>query len=608
MSRSWPRGIVPLRLKQQQQFSCSFCRVRKLKVSPTVLPGAHVKYEALRNIYTQCDGVPPACSSCSKHHRADTCSLRGQQHGQEQDYPEYLNRRIQSLEERLTGHLPEGEVDEDESMGLTKSVNEVDAESLELPSELKRDFSLSEIIIASACVGMFSEGEAQNTGLSLPQKDAGSKLIQYYLEHIHAMNIPFVTVQSIWTQFDLVYSSPREAGACHNDYNTACFNVLMAMAIATTSLSQNGHSIIYETSKTLFRQATRIFGNYQVNPATLIETTEGILFLIQYGMLNPSNIDVRHLINVGVRMCFDLQLQRNLRTDAEVQQVSTRLHWAMYHFDRTFCIARLVPCALPEEGWQLQVYEEHTLYHKQRCRIIQLQSIIFDQLYMDFQVTSHSVENLATRLATWDLQNSQISVTRPKRLLRAEYCCAMILLYRPCQTLKKRSAEELLHLWNYSLEFAQIQYDCAGEILNLATSAEWAFITGIALIYCYKEIVHDHQYATNVAAVRISVLWAGVQNVNHVLWIISQQWAGATNILHKFEHIVEESMVAVESLMNGLETIPFPSDVNDIWRHASVTNDLPLERIRINGEREKIGELVRDIVHSSIETGQQRVN
>jgi hypothetical protein len=99
-------------------------------------------------------------------------------------------------------------------------------------------------------------------------------------------------------------------------------------------------------------------------------------------------------------------------------------------------------------------------------------------------------------------------------------------------------------------------------------------------------------------------LWTGVQNVSHVLQIVARQWTDATNILHRLENIVEKSISAVEDLMNGCENITFPSDVSDIWRHASVTNDFLLNRGIRNREQDKIGELAWDVIYSS-ETGQQ---
>jgi hypothetical protein len=516
-----------------------------------------------------------------------------------------LERRIRVLEELLTGHLSGEELDEEDSADFTKLVNEVDATSLELPSELRCGLPLSQIILASACVDNLPEAEAQTTELSLPQEDSGSMLSGYYLEHIHAVTTPFISAQSIRTQFDLVYSSSREVGACHSDYNTACFNVLMIMAIATTSLSQRGYSILHSTARALFRRASRLFGNYLVNSETLMETIQGILFLIQYGMLNPSDVHVSYLIDVGVRMCVDLQSHRNVETNDETQQASRRLRWTMYNFDRSFSIARSVPCAFPDGGWKLHISEEDSIYHAQRCRIIQLQSAIFDQLHTHSEVSLDSVERFATRLATWDQQNIQINPIHLRRPLRREFYHAMILLYRPCQALKKRSTEHLLHLWNYSLEFAQIQRDCTEEMLNLTTSAEWAFTTGIALIYSYQEIVRckDQQYATNAAAVRLSLLWTGVQNISHVLRLVSQKWTDATNILHRFEHVVEESIARVEYLMNGCGTIIFPSDVNDIWRHASVTNDLLLVKGTRHRELDKNEELVWCFIHSWSQMG-----
>lgn len=572
-----------------------------------ICPIANLK----REVHVQCDGVAPACSTCTKHDRADTCSLRSKQHGQDQDYTGYLERRIRFLEERLTGSLSGEELDEEESADFTKLVNEVDATSLALPSESQHGFPLSQIIIASACVGSLSEGEAQETELSFPQKDTGSKLIGYYLEHIHAVTIPFISVQSIRAQFDLVYSSSTEAGSYHNDYNTACFNVFMIMAIATTSLSQKGRSILLSTARAFFCRASRLFCNYLVSSETLIETIQGLLFLIQYGMLNPPDVHVSYVINVGVRMCVDLQLHHNLETNDETQQVSRKLHWAMYTFDRSYCIARSVPCTFPDGGWQPHDYEENPLYHAQKCRIIQLQSAIFDKLHTNSEVSLDSVECFATRLATWDQQNTQITSIHLRRLLRREFYHAMILLYRPCHALKKRPPEHLLQLWNYSLEFAQTQREFAEETLDLTTSAEWAFIAGIALIYSYKEIVHgnDNQYATQAAAaVRLSLLWTGLQNVSHILRLVSQQWTDAKNILHRFEYVVKESITAVENLINSREAIIFPSDVNDMWKHASVSSDLSLGREIRHREQDGIGELVWDVILSWSETGQQHVN
>ncbi|KAH8695578.1 hypothetical protein BGW36DRAFT_204852 [Talaromyces proteolyticus] len=582
-SSIWPIEIAPIRVKHYQ-LACSFCKTRKIK----------------------CDRQRPSCSSCIKHDRANTCSFRSPHQGllQNCDYVKYLEQRIRSLEEAQNGDLLEKEQEDTAHDELIDELSAVDVLTWESPAPLMQ---LPGIVLCSADItGTLQPAAGAVEELpkpSLPDKHIGAKLIQCYLDHIHASTIPFISARTLWSQFDLVYAAEFDMTNANHALYGPWFNVFIAMAIATSFLSRKGHSIISTTATAFFRQAACRFLLAYKRRDTTQSALQKVLFLIQYAMLNPSDLDVQCLIGAGVRMCIDLTMHQDSNLSVEQSQIRQSLFWAIYYYDRSFCIARSEPYRLPH---MVEVdypdYDSELLYYAQKCHIMQLQSAIFDELYTKTQTSEDVVPRFVTDLEAWSRNNAPLISYNESLSLTLEYHRALILLYRPCKGLKERSFNDSLCLWRSSLHYATFQ-KTNDETVDVATATEWAYMTGIALIYSFSRILQSRNkdgVSDGIKDIQIGNLWTGLQSISHSLHMISGKWPSAKPIASRFETQAENSIVAVGELIEGRTGVNFPADVTEFDQHGSVTRGLIFGRKKKQAKEEPFEELIQDLLEYQI--------
>jgi hypothetical protein len=460
-------------------------------------------------------------------------------------------------------------------------------------------------------------------GLALPQRATAQKLITHYLSHIYP-RMPFFSVQGLWNQFERVYSEIDDARApfTWEGYNEeasedrsrnptgqlrsvnrgcAYFDVLIVMAIATSSLSRNADSIVFSNSRDHFRLALR-FAEYAILPNTVIGL-QAILFLVQYATLNPSELSVWYLIGVGMRICVDLGLHQDPPEGLSgihdsILETRRRLFWSTYSFDRSMSLSHSQPCeisndvirvGLPSFRIQSTASEDEILNYTQRYRVLQLQSHIFDQLYtpanqLEPQLAAEKVSSLLEDVKRWDESNSSLTSVQSKQLMLSEWHQSMILLYRPCRLLRERSREDLLRLWDASLGFARIyrKFVEKNEIFYISMAAEKTFTTGIALFYSFWKVndlaMHQDQHSIEaVTEVKLVDLWNGIRDVNYILQTLSERWEDGKSVSRRFERIGEQAVAVLTTPSSRASTFSLPAEITQFWQHSSITSGITME-------------------------------
>jgi hypothetical protein len=459
-------------------------------------------------------------------------------------------------------------------------------------------------------------------GLALPQRATARKLVTHYLSHIYA-RMPFFSVQGLWNQFELVYSEIENANPLpswdgHNteapegrsvnatsqlhSVNRGCayFDVLIVMAIATSSLSRNADSIIFSNSRDHFRLALQ-FAEYAILPNTVIGL-QAILFLVQYATLNPSELSVWYLIGVGMRICVDLGLHQDPPDGLSgihdsLLETRRRLFWSTYSFDRSMSLSHSQPCEIsndvirvgfPSFRIQSTASEDDILNYTQRYRILQLQSLIFDQLYnpvtqLEPHLASEKVSSLLEDAKRWDENNSSLTSVQSKQLMLSEWYQSMILLYRPCRLLRERSRDDLLCLWSASLGFSHVyrKFVEKNEIFYISMAAEKIFTAGIALFYSFWKVsdisMHQNQNASMMTTeIKLVDLWNGIRDVNYILRTLSERWEDGKSVAQRFERIGERAVAVLTTPNSGTSALSLPVEITQFWQHSSITSSITM--------------------------------
>lgn len=462
------------------------------------------------------------------------------------------------------------------------------------------------------------------------QRATAQKLITHYLSHIYD-RMPFFPVQGLWNQFELVYSeieaghTPLAWGGRDTEalgggsgspisrmrtVNRGCayFDVLIVMAIATSSLSRNANSIIFSNARDHFRLAVQ-FAEYAILPNTVMGL-QAVLFLVQYATLNPAELSVWYLIGVGMRICVDLGLHQDppegLSTiNDSLLETRRRLFWSTYSFDRSISLSHSQPCEIsndvirvgfPSFRIQSAASEDDILNYTQRYRILQLQSFIFDQLYtpvslLEPQLAAEKVSRLLADVKIWDESNSSLTSHHSKQLMVSEWHQSLILLYRPCRLLRERSRDDLLRLWSSSLSFVHIyrKFVDRNEIFYISIAAEKIFTTGIALFYCFWKVkdpvMQQCQRGTETVDFTIVNLWNGIRDVNYILQTLSERWEDGKSIAWRFERIGEEAVAILTAPSSSASTLSLPEEITHFWQHSSITSSITMNRETLESRR-----------------------
>ncbi|KAH8703018.1 fungal-specific transcription factor domain-containing protein [Talaromyces proteolyticus] len=630
---------VPLRVMQPRS-ACTFCRNRKIK----------------------CDGQGPACTPCIKHRKASTCSIRTQHRGQERDYLTYLENRIRRLQpsalnnsNSISGDHPteipplyDNNNTEAAAKRDTSSIDSLICDIGALPIaassySARRSAegpSLAAVVLASAtCTEPWHPTIGISTDLreaprllatKLPSKETTRKLISHYLSHVYP-RMPFFDIRGLWQQVDDIYGelnqvnqiSSHDDGAfshsatpfVYGDGNidhirrgTAYFDVIIVCSIATSSLSRSADSIVANNARELFRLALR-FAEYAVLPNTVIGL-QAILFLILYGIMNPSDLNVWYLIGVGMRICVDLGLHQDpppkflASMNKNMLETRRRLFWATYSFDRSMSLSHSLPCEISDSVIQVGLphfrveptaSEEDVLYYTQRYRIIQLQSLIFNRLYTSSSRSSiigpwdtckgeEVIAELLGSLFAWNENNALLSLPESKQLMESERLQSLILIYRPNKSIRLRSYNDLVQLWETSLAFSRIYRSFVerNEILYIAIAAEKIFTTGLTILYAFWQLQSilsdpylDGNQVSSPGTLQEVTLWNGVRDVSFVLQSLSGRWKEGRSLAHRFEDIAERTIgllmnrMATQHHADGQQSEGLPEELVELWQYSN---------------------------------------
>ena len=588
--------------------------------------------------------------TCVKYRRAASCSIKNQHQGQDRDYVTFLESKIRHLENAISGtgsapvhpsrdsqaEAPENLTREPLERRNTAAIDSLVCEIGALPiiassynSRRSEGLSLSAVVLAAAgCTDIPTpltdlRGAPAPLGSALPQRATARKLITHYLSHIYD-RMPFFLPQGLWNQFELVYSE-IEAGntpVIWDDHdgqtpegrsekaisyvrtvNRGCayFDVLIVMAIATSSLSRNADSIILSNSKEHFRLALR-FAEYAILPNTVIGL-QAVLFLVQYATLNPTELSVWYLIGVGMRICVDLGLHQDppeglSGINESLLETRRRLFWSTYSFDRSMSLSHSQPCeisndvirvGLPSFRIQSTASDDDILNYTQRYRILQLQSLIFDELYtpvnqLEPQLAAEKVSKLLEDVKIWNESNSSLTSLHSKQLMLSEWHQSLILLYRPCRLLRERPLEDLLLLWRSALQFARVyrKFVEKNEIFYISMASEKVFTAGIALFYSFWKVndlvLYQGQHGTEVVDVTLINLWNGIRDVNYILQTLSERWEDGKFVARRFEKIGEEAVSVLTGSSSSASTLSLPEEITQLWQHSSITSSIAMNR------------------------------
>ncbi|OAL27249.1 hypothetical protein AYO20_09847 [Fonsecaea nubica] len=460
----------------------------------------------------------------------------------------------------------------------------------------------------------------------LPRLETARKLANQYFARVYP-RLPFFSVQGFWTHFRLAYDdstsgssvqddtshvekAPRLAGQEAEDglnkvtnIGYSYFTVLVVCAISTASLSRNVDSVISRRAVETFLAALR-FREHAVLPNT-IAGLQAILFLIQYATLNPSQLNAWYLVGVGMRICVDLGLHQDpsgssIQMSGNVLETRRRLFWSMYSFDRSISLGTGRPCEISDKVIHVDVpnfsigseaTEDEILGYKQRYHVLKLQSLAYGKLYMSERPEDPAelVVELLEQFQDW-ARNNPISMSEHARiLLRSEWLQGMILLYRPCRAIQKRTPQDLRKLWDASLSFAKTYRGLveANEIFYVQIASAKVYTAGLAIIHAYWQLRHvqdvgddlpesTQEQASTVAPLQSLDLWSGVADVNFMLRSLSDRWEEGRLLAKRFEKL---STAAIELLMRpqtrqGEDTIQdmdswMPNEVVQFWRHSA---------------------------------------
>lgn len=522
-------------------------------------------------------------------------------------------------------------------------------------------------------------GQRDEIERQLIKRETAEKLAGHYFANIYP-RLPFFSVQGFWTQFTLAYGgdqfsqlqdSPPQAGfqdqqqgpvispafsqstfgaddvLQHANIGYVYFTVLIVCAISTSSLSRSTDSVVSHNAEEIFQAALR-FREYAILPNTIVGL-QAVLFLTQYATLNPSRLNCWYLIGVGMRICVDLGLHQDLDPSVDISEslleTRRRLFWSMYSFDRSMSLGSGRPCEIsddvirvemPQFRIEFHASEVEVLIYRQRYRILQLQSIAYDRLYSSAAEAANPAQivgELRGALDKWSQDNPSSLPEHSRVLMESEWHQSMMLIYRPCRAIRRRTPGELFELWNAALGFAKIYRRLveSNEIFYIQIASEKAYTTGLALIYSYWQLHRCQHLDTDAPEQRMEIgdrdnqadkgasfrdqdahqekyrkprsldLWNAIGDVNFVLRALSDRWEEGRLLAQRFEKVGSSALELLTATGVNLQQ---PTNVSDP-RNYTLGDDMREPEVmeqpdRHTDRREMPGEIVGFWEHSSL--------
>lgn len=455
----------------------------------------------------------------------------------------------------------------------------------------------------------------------LPDQATAKKLADHYFDDLYP-RLPFFSREGFWAQFAQAYSlvagtstpavstqsgdwqaqrvheygaisgSGATASLDNSELGYSLFSVLIVLAISIASLSTSTGSIVSHNSEQIFDAALR-FRDYAVLPNTTAGL-QAILFLILYALLNPSRLDSWHLVGIGMRICVDLGLHQESEAHLSSKpetflETRRRLFWSMYSLDRSISIGLGRPCEVSDQYIRVEIptfaigslaTHDEVLGFKQRYRILQLQSMVYEKLYMTantLQDSELSVGALRQELDMWASTNRDKLSAHTQMLLESEWHQSMMLLYRPCRAIQTRFRAELSQLWISSRAFLKIYRALveANEIFYVQVASEKAYTAGLAVLYTYWQLCGSPTEQYSADGLEPLSLWHSVADVNFILRALSDRWRKGRVLASHFERLGATTATQLIALQLGGgssnirgEQAYIAQEVSEFWDHS----------------------------------------
>jgi hypothetical protein len=436
-----------------------------------------------------------------------------------------------------------------------------------------------------------------------PRREIALKLVEHYIDQLYP-RLPFFSLQGFWAQFNSIYSTDHEIQDSHSlpeqshgssqprqdqrtldmDQGYGAFTVLLVLAIASSSLSRSADSVVSSQAQRLFNAALE-HRESAVRPNTIIGV-QSLLFLIQYGTLNPSVLDAWYLIGMGMRSCIDLGLHQDPQhmdtISPSLLETRRRLWWSMYSFDRSISLGcgrpigisdGMIKTRLPSFRIESTATEGQIQGYLQRYRALQIQSQIYDRLSTrsdsDTGDSSEIVSYLAQKLEAWRRDNAP---SYSQTLVETEWLMGKMLLYRPCQLIPERTTVELRQLWESSSRFSTLyrQLVESNGIFYVQIASEKLYWVGLAMLYSVWKIKHHCEQ--HAAPIQNSQLWSAVQDVLFSIRTLGERWEDGYILARDFESASTQVISLLETRESYHSDDMLPDEVKDFANYISLAS------------------------------------
>lgn len=501
-----------------------------------------------RKAKIKCDGKLPACTSCERSAKVDTCSGSKDEfaRGKERSYvgalehaSKTLRRRVAQIQEakeqqRVEMQSPPTQImdpdrkwESQKKMPLSREKQKEASDIDHLVGDFgflslnatSRDFiglnstvSFAKMVLA---ISQLTELPPADTR-SLPARYSISPLIKQYLDHDYVL-LPFFSETKFMTSVSAVYA---EAGRHARPMDH--WMVRMVLAIVAANSSGQKHDANYRLAQQHVSAALG-YADLVLHPGS----TAGIqafLLLVQYSLVDPDVFSARQLQGLACRLAVDLGLHsvesdHQLNPKQESRQMRRRIFYCVYALDRSISMAYEQPLSftddsvsvdppiLPPEGQSPSTATSNLFLRSLEpsshlFEIRRLQSATYQEMF--YSEAESWPESEAARFIKVALANYQIWFNGiPDNLLpshlnlfRLEALYSKLLLLSPSARLPQSTKLYRTLIFEYAVDFAE----------NLRPTTQTNDWHG-------PLIVIDVHRASKIGQLFIDTVWAGLDHI-----------------------------------------------------------------------------------------------
>jgi Fungal specific transcription factor domain/Fungal Zn(2)-Cys(6) binuclear cluster domain len=326
--------------------ACSRCRAAKVK----------------------CDGKLPACTSCERAGKPDSCSGANDEFakGKERSYVAALEVALEKLQKRVAD--TKAYLTTDPSRRDTLAASHMLGPSNTLPSHrlasggrahrkeacdvdnlvgdfgflsvnaTSRDFhgftatmSFARLLLAASKTGDTGQRDTR----TIPARYSISPVVQHYLNEVYVL-MPFISETQLMTAISAVYGDyGRRPTPTHH------WTFRMVLAIVSAHWSQDRGDANFHLAQQHVAAAL-CFAEDVLHPGS-IAGIQAILLLVHYSMLDPELFSCWHLIGFASRVMVDLGLHNEpaaeVRMTKDEVEMRRRVFYCVFTLDRSISMA-----------------------------------------------------------------------------------------------------------------------------------------------------------------------------------------------------------------------------------------------------------------------------